>query len=204
MERQSSSDFTRGSGDTLTLFAIHCAVPQPRGRVQPYYGLQCRLEIGRTWHQLGFCQRIRHDQSVAMNVMEQIGLHSSLLPFCTSRGCGRLWFFSTALTRFSFSDRGKNHYYKSLEDKNNLQRVKAPSYLLLRVVVLFVWPFQTIFSDCVKVKQFSMMEHIVNGWWGWGELEERGIKLHLETKALTSGNQTISFSFCCWSWWFHL
>ena len=56
-----------------------------------------------------------------------------------------------------------------------------------KVVILCVWPFQTIFSDRVKVKSFSRMNHVVNGWWGWGEVGERGIKLHLETKALTSG-----------------
>lgn len=115
---------------------------------------------------------------MATNVMEKLGLQLSLLQFRTFTGCGRLCFFSTALTRFSYSGRGKNRYYKSSEDKNNLQRVKAPSYLLLRVMILFVCPFKTIFSDCVKVKEFSMMKHVVNGWWGWGELEERGIKLH--------------------------
>lgn len=57
-----------------------------------------------------------------------------------------------------------------------------------RVATLCAWPFQTIFPDCVKLKSFSMMNHFVNGWWGWGgEVGEKGIKLHLETKALTSG-----------------
>lgn len=75
---------------------------------------------------------------------KKIGLQPSLLQFCTFMGCGRLW-FSAALTRFSYSGRVKNHYYRSSEDKNNLQGVKAPPYLLLRVVILFVWSFQTIF-----------------------------------------------------------
>lgn len=50
--------------------------------------------------------------------------------------------------------------------------------------------FKPFFSDLIKVKSFSMMNHVVNGWWGGGrrgEVGERGIKLHLETKALTSG-----------------
>lgn len=45
MEGHSSPDFTRGSGDTFTAFAIHSAVTKARGGVQPYYGLQHGLEI---------------------------------------------------------------------------------------------------------------------------------------------------------------
>lgn len=73
-----------------------------------------------------------------------------------------------------FWQREKPHYCKSSEVKNNLGRVNALSYLLgAGGDSVCVWPFQTVFSDHIKIKSLSMMNHVVNGWWDWGGTWER-------------------------------
>lgn len=83
----------------------------------------------------------------------KLDLELPLLHFCSFTGSSRLWFFSAVLTRFSCSIRGKKNIIISLQKPSiTLEELMQGQICWRRVVILCMWPLQTIFPDRVEVK----------------------------------------------------